>query len=162
MDVLSVISIKITIIGFIVKMASGEETNHDHAYEQQSFDPTDPFQEGTLDAVVNCYESFRLSNFNVNHLAFNLTNANHAMFTLQATRLKGNCLNLKIQFLDVFDKKGKNGETREFRNHVTTYFSVNYLADIQNVMIYGCSNYNQRLVERYKEIASEIRNTIST
>lgn len=161
MDVLSVISIAITIIGFIVKMASGEETNHDHADEQHSFDPTDPFQEGTLDAVVNCYETFRLSNFNINHLAFDLINANQPMFTLQATRLKGNCLNLKVQFLDVFDKKGKNGEMKEFRNHVTTYFSVNYLADTQNVMIYGCSSYNERVVERYKDIAGEIRNAIS-
>ena len=160
MDVLGIISLAITIIGFIVKIASGGESN-DAPLHHYSNTPIDHFQEGTLDGIVNCYESFRAGKLNIHQLERDLRNHHHAKFNLLATRLLGNCLYLSVQFVDIFDRKTKNGETQEVQNNVTTYFSINHLEDSNSVIIYGCSSYNKRVKDSYKIIAGEIRKAIS-
>ncbi|RZL16130.1 MULTISPECIES: hypothetical protein [Pedobacter] len=160
MDVLGVISLAITIIGFIVKITSGGESNDTPAQYNYN-EPIDHFQEGTLDGIVNCYETFRVSKLNMYHLERNLRSAHHTKFNLLATKLLGNCLYLSVQFVDVFDRKTKSGEIQEIHNDVVTYFSINYLEDSNSVIVYGCSSYNQRVKDSYKIIAGEIRKAIS-
>ncbi|RZK14450.1 MAG: hypothetical protein EOO86_18580 [Pedobacter sp.] len=160
MDVLGVISFAISIIAFIIKISSGGESNNTPT--QHHFNvPIDHFQDGTLDGIVNCYESFRASKLNMHQLERDLRNRHHAKFNLLATRLLGNCLYLSVKFVDVFDRKTKNGEMQEIQNSVTTYFSINHLEDSNSVIIYGCSSYNQRVKDSYKIIAGEIRKEIS-
>lgn len=160
MDILGVISLAITIIGFIVKISSGGENNS--TPPQHHFnEPIDHFQDGTLDGIINCYESFRTGKLNMHQLERDIRQQQHAKFSLIATRLLGNCLYLSVQFVDVFDRKTKNGEMHEVQNKVITYFSINHLADSDSVIIYGCSSYNQRVKDSYKIIAGEIRKQVS-
>lgn len=154
------VSLIISIISLIVKFSSSG--NDDNTYQDhESAREVDLFPETTLDGILNCYETFRVPNFNIRHLEFDLRNANSGKFTVKASQLEGNCLYLNVQFFDVFDRKSKSGEIQEFQNSVNTYFSINYLEDTNNVIIYGGSNFNQRIKEGYKTVAAEIRKVIS-
>jgi len=159
MDVLGIISLAITIIGFIVKISSGGE-DHDVPAQHSYNEPLDPFQDGTLDGIVNCYETFSVDKLNMHHVERTLRNSHHTKFSLLATRLAGNCLYLSVGSVDVFDRKTKTGEMKGVHNDVVTYFSVNHLGDSKNILIYGCSSCKERVQDSYKIIAGEIRKAI--
>jgi len=159
MDALSIISIAITVIGFIVKMSSGGDSDNSPQY--QPLTTSDIFPETTLDGILICYETFKRPNFDMRHVELDLRNNQHPNFKVLAADLQGNCLYLNIQFLDVFDKKSKNNEVATFTNKVNTYLSVNYLEGTDNVLVYGCTNYNQRIKDGYRGVAKEIRSIIS-
>jgi len=159
MDVLSIISIAITVIGFIVKMSSGGDSDNGSHY--QPLTTSDIFPETTLDGILICYESFKFPDFNMRHAELNLRSNQYGDFKVLAADLQGDCLYLNVQFLDVFDKKSKNNEVLTFNNKVNTYFSVNHLKGTNNVVVYGCTNYNQRIKDGYRDVAKEIRSIIS-
>lgn len=155
MDVLSIISIAITVIGFIIKISS--KGDNDTSYTQYGTAGTiGTFEETTLDGILVCYESFKLPGFNMRHAELNLRNNQYGDFKVLAADLQGDCLYLNVQFIDVFDKKSKNNEVLTFNNKVNTYFSVNHLEGTDNVVVYGCTNYNQRIKDGYGHVAKEI------
>jgi len=159
MDALSIISIAITVIGFIVKMSSGGGSDNSSQYRPLT--TSDIFPETTLDGILICYETFKHPNFNMRHVELDLRNNQHPNFKVLAADLRGNCLYLNIQFLDVFDKKSKNNEVTTFTNKVNTYLSINHLEGTDNVLVYGCTNYNQRIKDGYRDVAKGIRSIVS-
>lgn len=159
MDVLSIISIAITVIGFIVKMSSRGDSDNGSNY--QPLTTSDIFPETTLDGILICYESFKSPNFNMRQAELNLRSNQYGDFKVLAADLQGDCLYINVQFIDVFDKKSKNNEVVTFNNNVSTYFSVNHLEGTDNVVVYGCTNYNQRIKDGYRDVAKEIRSIIS-
>jgi|GEM_PF-2209980 len=121
---------------------------------------TNPFVEGALDTVVNCYETHKNFNFNFENTLKNLQKLNKTAFTILSALQCENCMYLNVSFLDVFDRKNRNGEVTVAKNKVNTYFSINYIKVTNNVIIYGCNSDSERIKEIYRKIANEIYKSI--
>ncbi|RBQ08680.1 hypothetical protein [Pedobacter miscanthi] len=159
MGIFTVISIIISIISFIIKNLP--KNDNESSYTSYATDTVAGiFQETTLDGILICYETFKQPNFNIYQAQLDLRNSQNSDFKLLASDLQGDCLYLNVQFIDIFDKKSKNNETVSFANRVNTYFSINHLEGTDNVVIYGCTNYNQRIKDGYGTVAKEIRKVI--
>jgi|GEM_PF-1190121 len=163
-QMLGILTTALSVIGFIVEvyLKYGDRSASNNVnYQALRETKKEAFPEATLDGVINCYESFRVHNFNVRKVEYDMRNYKSSKFLVQDYLLKKNCLYLKIQFLDVFDKKVKNNEIKEIRKIINTYFSINFIEPLNNVIIYGQHGYNERIKTAYQGIAKEISTTIS-
>ncbi|RBQ08681.1 hypothetical protein [Pedobacter miscanthi] len=115
-----------------------------------------PFLDGALDNVVHCYESHKNLNFGFEHTITKLKALNQDDFIIMKALKCEYCLYLIVYYLDVFDRTNKLGETKEARNKMITYFSINYLQANNNVIIYGCKASNDRMQQIHKNIGSQL------
>lgn len=159
MEVLSIViavgSLLFKVISMISESSdSSGNANHDYMSDSthRIMSTDEKLENMKIDELNTCYASSKIDDYSVNRTELVLMSGQISGFDVIEIIKQQNCIFIKVRHSIPF-----NSGVNEYG----TTFSINYIEDTKNVMVYGFKTFNNREEQTFYDIANEIITQLS-
>jgi hypothetical protein len=163
MGVLGILSLIITIAGYIIKIASKSSDYAQSNSDDLTYNPSEKekLQDIYDKNLNNCYKSSKILNFNIKKTDTLLRGYQYNGYVISDVIVKKNCAYIEFNFPEQYIGLDYNNNKIPSVRIKQSYFSINYVEPNDNVIIYGSIPFETETQNSLHRIADDIINELS-